>query len=84
MTTLVPNINENRPPGVIVGILIGLLFLLVLGVAIAVVVLYMKRRRQAEGNYSTERKDNGKLHSLGKQLSVPCTLSYYFMHLQII
>ena len=68
MTTLVPNINGNRPPGVIVGILIGLLFLLVLGVAIAVVVLYMKRRRQAEGNYSTGRKDNEKLHSLGKQL----------------
>ena len=59
------------------GIIIGLLLLLVTGAAIAVVVLYMMRRKQAKGNYSAGRKGNGKLCGLGKQVLVPCTLSYY-------
>ena len=74
MTTLVPNIDGNRPPQ---GIIIGFLLLLVLGVAIIVAVLYIIRRKQAKGKYSTERKGDGKLHSFGKQLSVPCILHYY-------
>ena len=79
ITAPVPNTNGNR---LIVGIIIGLLLLLVMGVAIAVVALYMVRRRQAEGKYSTGRKGNGKLHDLGKQASVPCNYLHINANLQ--
>ena len=84
-TAPVQNTNGNGPPRLIAGIIIGLLLLLVLGVAIAIIVLCMVRHRQAEGKYSTTgRKSIGKLHDLGitKQVSVPCkyTLTQVFGH----
>ena len=76
MTSPMPNIIGNGLPlqRIVAGVVIGVLLLLVLGVAIAVVVFYMVRRRQAKGKNSTERADNGKVHSLGKQLFVPTTV----------
>ena len=49
-----PNVSKSGTPiGPIVGAIIGVLFLLILGVAIAVVTLYLVKCRNTGGNYST-------------------------------
>ena len=53
----IPNISRSGAPiGPIVGAIIGVLLLLILGVAIAVFVVYLVRRRSTGGNYSTGRR----------------------------
>ena len=53
----VPNISRSGAPiGPIVGAIIGILLLLILGVAIAVIILYLVRRRSTGGKYSTGRR----------------------------
>ena len=66
VTVPTPSIDGNRPRRLTVGIIIGILFLLVLGVAAAIVVLYVVRRRQSKVQYLTGGKDSGKSHGIGK------------------
>jgi cytochrome c oxidase assembly protein Cox11 len=57
----VPNISRSGVSiGPIVGTIIGVLVLLILGVAIAVVILYLVRLRSTGGNYSTGRRASEK------------------------
>ena len=81
MTASIPNIGRSGAPiGLIVGAIIGVLLLLILGVAIAVVVLYLVRRRSTGGNYSTGRRaSKKKVYGLGK--CQPCTI---IMHDEIV
>ena len=59
--------SGSTPVGAIVGAIIGVLFLLILGVAIAVVVLYLVRRRSTGGNYSIRRRaSEKKVYGMGK------------------
>ena len=53
----IPSISRSGAPiGPIVGAIIGALLLLILGVAIAVIILYLVRRRSTGGNYSTGKR----------------------------
>lgn len=52
------------PPEAIVGLTVGILFSLVLGVAIVVAVLCLVKRRQARKSYSTG-KANKQVYGLG-------------------
>jgi hypothetical protein len=63
-----PHVNRGGVLiGAIVGAIIGVLLLLILGVAIAaVVILYLVRRRNTGGNYSTGRRASE------KKVSVEC------------
>ena len=51
--------SENNQTRVIVGVVIGLLFILVLGVAIVVFVLYLVRCGKTGGKFSTANSDTG-------------------------
>jgi uncharacterized protein YqgC (DUF456 family) len=55
-------------PAAIVGVVIGILTVLVLGVAIVVVVLCLVTRRQEEEKDSAGRMGYGKVSALGKPL----------------
>ena len=62
------------------GAIIGIHLLMILGVAIAVVVLYLVRRRNTEGKYSTGRRASEKKeYGMGKYQT--CTV---IMHDEII
>lgn len=74
VTVPTPSINGNHPRRLTVGIIIGILFLLVLGVAAAVVVLYVVRRRQSKVQYLRGGKDSGKSHGIGKAGFYPVQL----------
>ena len=81
LTDNTTNISSGSTPvGPIVGAIIGVLLLMILGVAIAVVVLYLVRCRITGGNYSTGRgTSEEKVYGLGK--CQPCTI---IMHDEII
>ena len=66
----------GTPAGTIVGAIIGVLLIMILGVAIAVVVLYLVRRRITGGNYSTGRRaSEKKVYGVGKYET--CTIIMY-------
>ena len=59
--------SGSTPIGTIVGAIIGVLLIMILGVAIAVVVLYLVRRRSTGAKYSTGRRaSEKKVYGMGK------------------
>ena len=73
-TTSMPNVSRGGAPiGPIVGVVISVFLLLILGVAIAVVILYLVRHRNTGGNYSTGRRASE------KKAVIECKLNHVHM-----
>ena len=67
--------SGGAPVGTIVGAIIGVLLVMILGVAIAVVVLYLVRRRNTGGKYSTGRRaSEKKVYGMGRYRT--CTIMH--------